>query len=59
MNATLQCLSQTKEFTNFFLNKKNVNRIMNNNIAIQNNSELQLSPVYYELIKNLWDKKSP
>ena len=59
MNATLQCLSQTKELTNFFLNEKNKERIMNNSIAIQNNNKLDLSPVYYELIKNLWDKKSP
>ena len=59
MNATLQCLSQTKELTIFFLNDKNVNRIMNNNIAVVNKNELQLSPVYYELIRNLWDIKSP
>ena len=59
MNATLQCLSQTKELTNYFLNENNFDRIMKNNIAVQNNNELQLSPVYYELIQNLWDKKSP
>ena len=59
MNAILQCLSQTKELTKYFLNKKNIDRIMNNNIAVQNNNELQLSPVFYELIQNLWNKKSP
>ena len=59
MNATLQCLSQTKELTIFFLNDKNKNTIINNNIAVANKNELQLSPVFYELIKNLWDIKSP
>ena len=59
MNATLQCLSQTKELTNYFLNPKNKDRIINNNIAIQNRNELQLSPIYLELIHKLWDKNGP
>ena len=32
VNSTLQCLSQTKELTNYFLNKSNRNKIINNNI---------------------------
>ena len=58
MNSVLQCLSQTKPLTDYFLNNKNIDRIFNNNIKIKNKNELQLSPVYYELIKQLWDKKS-
>ena len=43
MNATLQCLSNTKKLTEFFLNnyKKNPSQIMANE--------------YYEVILNLWD----
>ena len=57
MNSVLQCLSQTKPLTDYFLNDKNLDKIFNNNIKIKNKNELQLSPVYYELIKQLWDKK--
>ena len=61
MNSVLQCLSQTKPLTDYFLNDRNFDRIINNNIEINNNkekkNELQLSPVYYELINQLWDKK--
>ena len=59
MNSTLQCLSQTKELTNYFLNEKNKDRIINNNIALKNKNDLQLSPVYLELIQKLWDKNGP
>ena len=56
MNSTLQCLSQTKKLANYFLNEKNKEKIINNNIAIKNNNDLQLSPVYLELIQKLWDR---
>jgi len=56
MNSTLQCLSQTKGLTNYFLNEKNKENIINNNIALKNKNDLQLSPVYLELIKMLWKK---
>ena len=56
MNSTLQCLSQTESLTNYFLKEKSQNKIFNNNIATINSNELQLSPVFYELIKNLWSK---
>ena len=55
MNATLQCLSNTKHLTNYFLKKKHRDIIINNNIAIKNKNEPQLSPVYLELLKKLWD----
>ena len=56
MNSTLQCLSQTNVLTNYFLNRNNKNRIINNNIALNNKNEYQLSPVYLELIEKLWNK---
>jgi len=59
MNSTLQCLSQTKSLTNYFLNKDNKDRIINNNIALKNKDDLQLSPVYLELIQKLWDENGP
>ena len=59
MNATLQCLSQTEVLTNYFLNNKNKNQIINNNIAKINKNDYQLSPVYYELVNKLWDKNGP
>ena len=57
MNSTLQCLSQTFELTKYFLNTKNKKKIINNNIALTNKKSLQLSPIYLELIKKLWDEK--
>ena len=59
MNATLQCLSQTKELTKYFLDKNNEEKIINNNIAIKNKNNFQLSPVFLELIKRLWDRNGP
>ena len=59
MNATLQCLSQTYKLSNFFLQEKNRDRIINNNIAKENKGELQLSPSYLELIQHLWNKDEP
>ena len=56
MNSILQCLSQTKGLTNYFLNEKNKENIINNNIALKNKNNFQLSPVYLELIKILWKK---
>ena len=54
MNSTLQCLSQIERLTNYFLNDKNKERIINNNIALKNKNDLQLSPAYLDLIKILW-----
>jgi ubiquitin C-terminal hydrolase len=56
MNATLQCLSQTRNLTNYFLKKDNQKKIYEK--QNQNQNELQLCPVYLELIQNLWDKNN-
>ena len=57
INSTLQCLSQTEELTNYFLDQKHKDDIINkNNIALENKNENQLSPPYYELINKLWEK---
>ena len=59
MNATIQCLSQTEELTNYFLDeKRSLNKIKNNNIAKENPNKLQLTPVYLQLVKELWNKNS-
>ena len=46
MNASLQCLSNTKKLTEYFLNhyKKDSNKIMSNE--------------YYEVLQNLWNKEN-
>ena len=54
MYSTLQCLSQTKSLTNYFLNDLNKERIINNNISLKNKNDDKLSPVYLDLIKILW-----
>ena len=59
INSSLQCLSQTEELTNYFLDQKNKDEIINkNNIALHNKNENQLSPSYYELINKLWEKNA-
>ena len=59
MNATLQCLSQTEDLTNYFLDeKRSGKKIKDNNIAVKNKNDLQLTPVYLELVKKLWDKNN-
>ena len=55
MNATLQCLSQTEGLTSFFLKDTNKEKILNNNIAIKNKNENQISPCFLELIHKLWE----
>ena len=56
MISTIQYLSQTKLLTNFFLNQKNNNIIISNNIALKIKNDLKLSPVFRDLIIKLWDK---
>ena len=48
MNASLQCLSNTKELTEFFLN----------NYKDKNKKKHIITYEYYELIKNLWNEKN-
>ena len=59
MNSALQCLSQTKLLANYFLNIKNKEAIRNNNIALKNKNDYQLSPVFQDLIQKLWEKNGP
>ena len=59
MNSTLQCLSQTKELTSYFLKENKKEEIINNNIALKNKNDLQLCPIYLELVQNLWDINKP
>ena len=56
MNSALQCLSQTKPLTKYFLNKKINGRITNNNYDLEQKSNTQLSSAYFELITKLWKK---
>ena len=59
MNAALQCFSQIEELTNYFLDENiSGDKIRNNNIAKKNKNLPQLSPVYFELLKKLWDKNN-
>ena len=59
MNATLQCLSQTEDLTNYFLDERHWENIINNNNAKSNRNLPQLTPIYLELVKKLWDKNNP
>ena len=54
INSVLQCLSHTVPLTNYFLDEKNKNRILQNNISINNPDGPQLSPSYLLLLKDLW-----
>ena len=50
MNSAIQCLSQTIDLTNYFLDENNKNMIN----SLSNKNQL-LSPYYLELINQLWD----
>ena len=52
MNSNLQCLSQTKPLTNYFM----INKEKISHIKLNEKNECKLSPVYLELIQKLWDK---
>ena len=49
MNATLQCLSNTGALTKYFLESFKLNK---------NGKEKVMANAYYEVIKNLWDRKN-
>ena len=51
MNATLQCLSQTIDLTNYFF--KNKDKIL------KNDNKMGLSKAYLEILKKLWEKNGP
>ena len=49
MNATLECLSNINELTDYFLNQYT---------SDPKDETKKISNAYYEVIKNLWDKKN-
>ena len=53
INPVLQCFSQTKFLTNYFLKKSFQDK--KNNIEIKNNNSIQLYQLYIELIEKLWN----
>ena len=58
MNITLQCLRKTEVLTSYFLDEKRQDKIKNNTIAKKDKNTDQLTPVYLELVKNLWYKNN-
>ena len=54
INSVIQCLSHTMPLTNYFLNENNKNRILKNNISLNKSDAPQLSPIYLNLLENLW-----
>ena len=54
MNAALQCFSNTKSLTRYFLNYGNLQFIKNNFIAISDEDEPQLVKEYLKLLRHLW-----
>ena len=48
MNSTFHCLSQTEELTNYFLNEKYKDRIINNNnnIILKNKNDSIISSLF-------------
>ena len=59
VNSTIQCLSQTKGLTNYFLDEKNKENIINNKFGLNNKKDNQLSPVFLGLIQKLWEINGP
>ena len=59
MNSTLQCLSQTKPLSEYFLTEKNKDSIINNNYVLEKKADTQLSPIFLDLITKLWEKNGP
>jgi len=53
INPVLQCFSQTKFLTNYFL-KKNF-KDKKNNSEIKNDNSIHLNQLYFELIEKLWN----
>ena len=54
MNAALQCFSNTKALTNYFLNYNNLQYIKNNTITIFGTDEPSLTVEYLKLVRHLW-----
>ena len=56
LNPILQCLSQTKALTKYFLNNQNKIFINNINNIINYNNAFPLSYSYFQILKKLWEK---
>ena len=54
MNAALQCFSNTRALTSYFLNSKKLDIIKNNTIIINELDEPSLVIEYLKLIRHLW-----
>ena len=54
MNASLQCLSQTKPMTEYFLDPSHKELIVNG-LNNSNKSGLRLAKEYYNVVTNLWN----
>ena len=48
-------MSQTGELTSYFLNNKNIEKIINDNSTSKDKSDKKLAPNYLKLIQNLWN----
>ena len=57
MNSVLQCFSNLKYLTNYFLNPSKENYIKCNTITKSDPCEISLSIAYKELLDNLWKGK--
>ena len=57
MNSFLQCLSQTKKLTDFFLSDKFKDSNIYNDV-FKRNKRLILSPLYSKIIEFIWDEKN-
>ena len=53
INPVIQCFSQTKFLTNYFLRK--IFKDKKNNIEIKNDNSIQLNQLYIELLEKLWN----
>ena len=58
MNAALQCFSNTKSLTKYFLNIEKLKFIKNNTVEMFGEGEPQLVVEYLKLIRHLWGDKS-
>ena len=54
MNAALQCFSNTKALTKYFLNYNKLDIIKNNTIIIYDSNEPSLVVEYLKLLRHLW-----
>ena len=57
INTAIQCLCHTIPLTHYFLDEKNKEIIINNNISKNNPDGPQLSPSYLNLLQNLFINK--